>query len=400
MSEEYFLDLDFSQAKLTEAEINAYEKKTKNLKVPYFATYSPDFSTLKEMSEKYRDKKNIIIEGNGGSISTIRAFVSCFDTPDKNVFLLDTDDPDHIAAIKKKCSTADTLLIVTSKSGESINAVADYLALRDYDTVFVTGKKGALCEIARAKDIPVLNHPDISGRFSGITECALFPAAVLGMDTEEISRGAQIMYARCAPTSPLASNPALRLAAHLDKLEKMSYDEIFLSIYSKKLTGYFELITQLFHESVCKEGKGQTIYGGEAPENQHHTLQRFNSGKRNSVGIFMTIKNFDDNTPLAVPAELENIECRNITLGQLGKMSLADAIHTEFEGTWKDTIEEEIPAIRLELSKISPFSAGILTAFFQYTAFYSSILRDVNPFDQPGVERSKEYIFQLVEEKK
>ncbi|MDD3005985.1 MAG: hypothetical protein PHX30_00150 [Candidatus Pacebacteria bacterium] len=399
MSEEYFLDLDFSRAKLTEEEIKVCEEKIVKLETPSFATYSPDFSSLKELSEKYPDKKNIIIEGNGGSISTIRAFASCLDTQGKNVFLLDTDDPDYLSEIKRKCEATDTLLIVTSKSGESINAIADYLALRDYDTVFVTGEKGALYEIARSENVPVLNHPEISGRFSGITECALFPAAMLGMDATEIARGAQIMYARCAPDSPFANNPALRLAMHLDKLEKMSYDEVFLSIYSKKLTGYFELITQLFHESVCKGGKGQTIYGGEAPENQHHTLQRFNSGKRNSVGFFMTIKDFDDNISLTVPEELKSIKCRNIELGQLEKMSLSDIIHTEFEGTWKDTIEENIPAIHLELQRLTPSSAGMLTAFFQYAAFYSSILRDVAPFNQPGVEKSKEYIFQLIKEK-
>lgn len=395
----YTLDLDSSRSGLTLAEITELEAKLRGTATPFFATYAPDFSAIESLGKRYREKKNIIIEGNGGSISTLRAFYSCLATDaGQQVFLLDTSDPSAITEIKKRCPVEDTLLIVISKSGESIDALAAYLALQEYETALVTGPSGALFEIGKIKELALFNHPDISGRFSGITECALFPAAVLGCDTQEIARGAQEMYAACAPDSPYASNPALRLAAHLDKLEKIGYDEIFLSIYSRKLNGFFELIVQLFHESVCKQGKGQTFYGGEAPENQHHTLQRFNSGKKNSVGLFLTVEDLGENAPLSVPEELRGIPCRNIRLGQLDQRRLSDILHTEFEGTWEDTRKEEIPAINLQLQEISPMAAGALVALFQYATFYSALLRDVNPFDQPGVEKSKEYIFRLLGE--
>ena len=208
------------------------------------------------------------------------------------------------------------------------------------------------------------------------------------------------MYEKCKPNSPFENNPALQFAAHLDKLEKMSYDEIFLSIYSKRVDGFFKMIVQLIHESICKSGKGQTIYGADAPENQHHTLRRFISGKRNSVGFFITIENYQNDFKIEVPDSIKNIRCRNIEIKDFAKLSAQDVIHTEFEGTWKDTIEEKIPVINLRLREISPASAGMLIAFLQYATYYSAVLRDVNPFDQPGVEKSKEYIFRLVEEKK
>lgn len=393
------IDIASSRAGLSPEEIAAAEAAVRSLPLPPFAAYEPDSKAMRALGERYAGKKNIIIEGNGGSISTIRAYLSCFPETGKNVFLLDTDDPDCIADIKRSFPIADTLLIVTSKSGESINALADYLALREYETVFVTGDKGALHEISQKEDIPVLRHPEISGRFSGITECALFPAVILGMDIDGIVRGAREMYGKCAPDSPFSENPALALAAALDKLEKMDYTEVFLSIYSKKLSGFFELITQLIHESVCKGDKGQSLYGGEAPENQHHTLQRFNFGRKNSAGLFVTVEDFEHDFPVSVPENLRGIRCRNIELEQLGKMTLSGILRTEFEGTWKDTLEQGIPAIRLGLKDISPETAGAFVAFWHYAAFYSAVLRGVNPFDQPGVEKSKEYIFQLVAEK-
>lgn len=404
MEKEFSLNLDFSGADLTEEEIKTAENKIREFAIPQFAIYSPDFDIIKQIQEKYRDKKNIIIEGNGGSVSTFRGFLECFGRDsDKDVFILDTDDPDYIAMIRNKCKKEDTLFLVINRSGNSIQTISGYLALQDYDTVFITANGSTLFQIGEVQNIPLYDktseHPEFAGRFSGITEFGLIPAALLGMDTEGIYGGAKDMYAKCAPAIPFADNPALQLALHLDKLEKMRYDELFLSIYSKKITGFFELIVQLVHESVCKNGKGQTIYGGDAPENQHHTLQRFNCGKRNSVGLFITVENFQNDYEMKVPEAIKNIACRNISIEQFGKLSMSEIIRTEFEGTWKDTTEEKIPAINLQLREVSPATVGMLVAFLQYFTFYSSILRGVNPFDQPGVEKSKEYIFKLVEEK-
>lgn len=404
MKNNFTLNIDFSNAALTAEEISEAETKIRTHGTPKFATYSPDMKMIEEIRSKYQNKKNFIIEGNGGSISTLRGFLSCFgDDTQKNVFILDTDDPDHINELRKKCKKEDTLFVVINRSGNSIQTISGYLALKDYETVFITAAGSTLFNIGQLQDIPSYDktseHPEFAGRFSGLTEFGLLPAAMLGMDTDAMLAGGKEMYEKCAPQSPFKDNPALQFALALDKLEKLGYTGLFLSIYSKKLGGFFELIVQLFHESVCKDGKGQTIYGGDAPENQHHTLQRFNSGRQDSVGVFMTVEKFTNDIIFTAPENIKDVECRKIPIEKLAKLSMADIIHTEFEGTWKDTTEKGIPAIHLELGEVSPETAGMLTAFFQYAACYSAMLRDVNPFDQPGVERSKEYIFQLVEQK-
>jgi glucose-6-phosphate isomerase len=404
MDKIYSLDLSFSKANLSPEEIEATKNKIEKLETPYFAKYEPNIETIEKIGEKYCDKKNIIIEGNGGSISTMRAIYSCFsDQTEQNIFILDTDDPDYIAEIKKKCPKKDTLFMVINRSGNNIQTISGYLAFKDYETIFITAQNSALHEIGIKHNIISYNtsteNPQMAGRFSGNTEFALIPAAIARINTKEIANGAKEMYAKCSPLTAFSENPALQFAAHLDKLEKIGYTEIFLSIYSKKLAGFFELITQLFHESVCKNGKGQTIYGSDAPENQHHTLQRFNSGRQNSAGIFITIENFKNNFSFKVPEDIANIECRNVPIKELEKLSMADIINIEFEGTWKDTVEKGIPAMHLRLRELSPATVGMLIAFFQYAAYYSAILREVNPFDQPGVEKSKEYIFQMVKER-
>ncbi|MFZ2970892.1 MAG: hypothetical protein WA063_07140, partial [Minisyncoccia bacterium] len=243
---------------------------------------------------------------------------------------------------------------------------------------------------------PAVNMTD---RYTGLTESALTAAEIVGIDTEEMIAGGKEMYEKCGSMSSPENNIALKLALALAKLENIGYTELFLSIYSKRLSGFAELIIQLYHESVCKNGIGQLIYGSEAPENQHHTLQRLISGRKNSIGFFITIKNPEHKKDIKFEVEesLKNIKCRNITLGNLNGISLAKIFSAEFQGTWQDVVDNNIPAINLELNEISSRSIGELMAFFYYTTFYSALLRNVNPCDQPGVEKSKENIFKIIQ---
>lgn len=414
------LNLNRSTIDLSSPDFQEKVEKIKNVPVPNFAKYIPDLTKLKKLKEKYKDKKNIIVEGNGGAISSFRGIFSALgSSSDKNVYLLDTEDPDYIREITKKCGKKNTLVILTSKSGTRIQVLANYFALKEYPILIITADNdGALNQIRKTKNLDVSFYPkvEITDRYTGITESALTTAEIVGIDMEEIVKGGQDMYALCdinqgvrisdspleggegcVNKSDIKNNPSLQLALTLDKLEKLGYTELFLSIYSKKLAGFFELIVQLFHEGVCKNRLGQTIYGGEAPENQHHTLQRFISGRRNSVGLFITVKNFSESEKIKVENDLKNIKCRNITLGNLNNLTLSDIIKAEFEGTWQDVVENKIPAINFEIENISPYTIGGFMAFFQYAAFYSALLRSVNPCDQPGVEKSKENIFGIIE---
>jgi len=416
-TDKFNLNLNYSTVDLNSSESESSLEKIKNTPVPNFAKYIPDLTKLKKLRKKYEDKKNIIVEGNGGAISNFRGIYSALGSlSSKNVYLLDTEDPDYIFELRKKCKKENTLVILTSKSGTRIQVLANYFALQNYPLLIITqDNAGALNQIRKTKNLDVSFYPevDITDRYTGITESALTAAEIVGIDTEEIVKGGKDMYENCSPGRGLENNLALKLALTLDKLENLGYAELFLSVYSKKLSGFFELITQLFHEGVCKNRVGQTIYGGEAPENQHHTLQRFISGRKNSVGFFVTVKNYSKSIEkelnsktskfssfLANPDvenDLKKIKCRNLTLEKLNSVSLEDIIKAEFQGTWQNVIDNKIPAIHLEIESISPYTIDRFTAFFQYTSFYSALLRSVNPCDQPGVEKSKENIFKLIE---
>jgi len=84
---------------------------------------------------------------------------------------------------------------------------------------------GALKIIVERNDYGWIEHPDIGGRFSGLTETALVPAAFAGIDIREIRKGGEKMYEKISPKKSIY--PALNLASAFYDAEQNGYDEIF-----------------------------------------------------------------------------------------------------------------------------------------------------------------------------
>src|SRR5206468_5097816 len=118
-----------------------------------------------------------------------------------------------------------TLFNVISKSGETAETMAQFLVVRDrllhelgavdykHHLVVTTGaEKGVLRQIVNDEGFRDLVVPDgVSGRFSVLTSVGLFPAAVAGIDGEELLAGAAYVDERARAAAPLA-DPALALA--------------------------------------------------------------------------------------------------------------------------------------------------------------------------------------------
>jgi glucose-6-phosphate isomerase len=149
------------------------------------------------------------------------------------------------------------------------------------------------------------------------------------------------------------------------------------------------MIIQLMHESACKDGKGQTFYSSLAPESQHHTNQRFLGGKKNVIGTFIVIENASNDAKISVPEAISKIDYKGEDLSIIDGVDYQGALRAEYLGTKQDADKNSVPNVTIEIDRVSPKSVGELLGFWHLVAFYSSVLRDVNPFDQPAVENSK-----------
>ncbi len=396
MSKNLKLFFEASLCDLASFEYTAWQQKLVRLPKPSFETHQPDLDALRVILQDAEQFGNIIIIGNGGSRTSALAFfdsLSAFRN-NKRVAFLSTMEPEVIAELRANCAPHNTLVMPISKSGTNVDVLEPLLQFLDYPIIPVTSpEKGVLYDLAKIYNWPIISHPEVGGRFSGRTECGLAPAYLFGLNIESLNQGAIKAYTAFNYAAPLAANDAFLAALICYQHERLGIDQIFMPIYSRALSGFLPLIIQLIHESTGKLGLGQTIFGDQAPESQHHTNQRFFGGPRNVLGFFMTVKNHAPHIVTKVPAKIKTLSLREGTLADLDGIPLYTALHFDYAGVAEEATKNNIPHLTLEVNEVTPESMGELLSFWHFFAVYSAFLREQDPFDQPEVEAAKDISF-------
>lgn len=357
---------------------------------PDFVNVEPDFEDIYGAREKH-EYENLVVIGNGGSITSFRAYLYAFmRETDVNVRLVTTMDPDYLNTLSRELEPENTLVMPISKSGETVGVIESllYFMERDYPVCAVTSENdGALKNIVEKRDLEWVKHQDVGGRFSGLTETALAPAAFAGIEIEEIRKGGDQMYEKLSPKEQY--NPAMNVASALSGAQEEGYREVFAPFYSTRLFGFYPLLVQLMHETVCKNGAGQTFYGDIGPECQHHTNQRLFGGRKDVATMFFRT-DAHEKEHVHVPEDLQDIHVRGKGLQEFDRNSLKKSLEAEYRGVKNALEDEDMPSITVNLTDVSHQNLGRFTAFLQYLAVYSAWFRDVDPFTQPDVEKSKQ----------
>ncbi|MFW6220561.1 MAG: hypothetical protein ACOC3X_02700 [Nanoarchaeota archaeon] len=365
--------------------------KIKEMNPPSFETFNIDIDEIINKCSNLNKYKNVIIIGNGGSVNSTRAFYNAIDSKRNFCFVM-TMEPDFLNYVLKKYPKENSIVIAISKSGSTIGVLESLMFFinNNYDISVITSFSGPLYEIAKKKDYHLIEHPNIGGRYGAKTSCSFIPAYLMGYDLNKLNNGFKIGHERYSFNKNIDENDALKLATVLYNLELKDIVDVFMPIYSSKLSGFLPIIVQLMHESFGKEKKGMSFFGDLAPESQHHTNQRFFGGKNNICGVFVNVLNQNDSTSkVIIPNELGDIKLGDEFLKNLSNIPYHKSLEYEFLGTYNDAIEKKIPICLVSVNKINDETIGEFMAFWQYFAVYSAILREVNPYDQPQVENSK-----------
>lgn len=356
----------------------------------------PDVFDYVENIEKLKEEvnnitptpKNVIAVGNGGSITSFDAFYYAL-SPVKKSASVWTMDPNFLKKIRSQFTPEDTVVVAVSKSGNTLGQIEALMYFQDFPVICVTNSsQGTLSEIARKKNWNIIEHPPIGGRYSGGTSSTLVGALICGMDIDKLQQGIREGYD--------FKKEAYSLAKYYFDLEEKGYSEIYVTNYCEALAGFENLIVQLMHESVCKDNKGQTVYFSMGPEAQHHTNQRFIGGKKNVIGTFIVEKNKNVEIKIEVPDELQDIDYKGDRLSIINNLPYQTALKAEYLGTKKDADAKSIPNVTITTDEVNELTVGQMVSFWHLVAFYSSVLRDVDPFDQPAVEDSKNITLNII----
>lgn len=214
--------------------------------------------------------KDVVLLGMGGSSLgpevLRRTFGSARGFP--RLWVLDSTVPGFIRHVTDTIDPAQTLFLVASKSGGTIEVMS--LFTHFWELVNKTiGSRGGAQFIAITDPGTGLEHmardhrfwqtftnpPDIGGRYSVLSYFGLVPAALIGMDVATLLDRARAMAASCRHSAPLRDNPGAYLGAMMGTLGRDGRDKITI-VASPKVSSFGVWAEQLIAESTGKEGRG------------------------------------------------------------------------------------------------------------------------------------------------
>jgi transaldolase/glucose-6-phosphate isomerase len=183
--------------------------------------------------------------------------------------VLDSTDPAQIKAIEAKIDVKNTLFIVSSKSGGTLepNIYKQYFFERVKEAVgekeagnrFIAvtdpgSKMQHVAENDRFRHI-FSGVPSIGGRYSALSNFGMVPAAVMGIDILKFLNRTEEMVHACGSTVPARENPGVVLGAILGTLAVNGHDKVTI-ITSPGISDLGAWLEQLLAESTGKIGKG------------------------------------------------------------------------------------------------------------------------------------------------
>lgn len=289
-----------------------------------------------------------------------------------------------------------TLVIVASKSGSTPETRNGMLIARAFfkehgldfsrHAVAIT-QEGSQLDQQAVTETWLARFPMwdwVGGRTSVLSAVGLLPAALHGVDVDELLAGAALCD-EATRSRDLMRNPAALMAIlwHQATGGAGRRDMVILP-YCDRLGLLGRYLQQLIMESLGKrldrQGKvveqGLTVYGNKGSTDQHAYVQQLRDGLNN---FFVTLVRVLDTEAANAFASIE------VEPG----VTAADYLDGFLLGTREALSENGRPSMTLTLPRVDARSVGALIALFERAVGIYASLIGVNAYHQPGVEAGK-----------
>ena len=324
---------------------------------------------LKEFTDDIRRAHytHVLLLGMGGSTLCPEVLSLTFGPkmgfPD--LVLLDSTDPAAVKGALNRINLPRTLFVVSSKSGLTSETLAFYAFFREQVERGSRGKPGLqfvaitdagtpLEKLAKGQGFRkiFLNPPTIGGRYSALSYFGLLPGALVGVDVAGLLDRAVAAVEEAGDSVPIRENPGVMLGAKLASLGKAGRDKVTF-VSSPGIAPLGAWVEQLLAESLGKNGRGLIPVDGE---------------------------------PLGAPAVYGPDRV-------FVAMTLADEA-VALESSLAALEEAGHPVIRIRLRE--PLDLGAEFYRWEIATATAGALMEVNPFDEPNVQESKEITTKLL----
>jgi glucose-6-phosphate isomerase len=219
----------------------------------------------------------VVLLGMGGSslCSEVakETFGNAYGYPE--LLVLDNTAPTAILSIEEYITIEETLFIVASKSGNTMETISFFryfyaqLEKQEFKNpgnnfVAITDEGTPLIAIAKEYKFRkvFINPTDIGGRYSVLSNFGLLPMSLMGLNINAIIESAEHMKSFCSSNTSIEYNQPIALGVALGIAQRNNIDKVtFVLSYSIQAFGVW--VEQLIAESTGKHGKGLIPISGE-----------------------------------------------------------------------------------------------------------------------------------------
>ena len=361
-----------------------------------------DFVSKIRSADQYQ---HLLVLGIGGSSLGAQALIESLKTNLWNrlsatkrkgyltVDFIDNLDPVIIRTILSRLKLDKTLFVVISKAGGTVETIVPMLVAKEWagenfykQCVFITTKdKGILFELSQKHSVPLFPIPEnVGGRYSVFSSVGLLPAALCGVDLNEVKSGLLEADSLCQ-----MQDIRVNIAASIALCSYFSYlanKNIFVLMpYSTCMKRFVDWFIQLWAESIGKNQKGSTPICAIGATDQHSQLQLFNEGPNDKLICFVKVSKHKRD--LTIPDySNDNPNFRAYAGHKVGQI-----LNIELDATRRALTENKRPNITVTLPELNEFYISQFMYILEVATAIKGNLLGVNPFDQPGVELAKRY---------
>lgn len=308
------------------------------------------------------------------------------------VFLVDSADPDRLAAFLESFAVEQTLLVTLAKSGDELAQLVQFGIARDVakkrvgpgfqdHLVVVTDPKGGtLREEALREGLLSFEVPgNVPARYSALTPIGLLPAAIAGIDVRGVLGGAHGAAERTAGED-LRTNPAYLLAATLHSLALAGRRSHLFVAGSESLGATAVQFARLFEGAttgtsatgaVAESGARRTCDAAVLPRSGASLVRRCVADRDGTAVVLLELQR--PARDRAVPKDAPG-------LAWLGGRSLSEYAAADAAAFRSVLAEAGVPVVTLRVPNLGASSIGALHMAAMIAGAFAGGLAGGDPF--------------------
>ncbi len=338
-----------------------------------------------------------------------------------NVHFASSIDGSQLSILLEELNPETTLFLLSSKSFTTIDTFSNAETAKKWLTQFcsdevvvinqhfigISSKPGKMTAWGLAENNQLLFWDWVGGRYSLWSAIGLPIALKIGMQGfNDLLAGAHAVDEHFLAADFEKNLPVLLAMTGIWNINFLNIRQHAVLPYDGRFKYFPQYLQQLEMESNGKSvtGLGETvnystcpvIWGEVGPNAQHAFYQLLHQGTQKVSSDFIAVINRYDHLEKSESnfnLKYQQLLCLSNCLAQSRVLLFGDDVIARDDNQEETPIYKRYPggqpSTTILIDKLTPYSLGQLLALYEHKVFVQSIIWDINPFDQWGVELGK-----------